>query len=434
MCHGGGCSGLNTHARQLQKEDRQKLERELRLYRLALEEAERQAMVEMQEHCRPVLQGFDADGNGYLSRDEFLEVVKQMGAGAANGCKRIGHGSLSPAAADRIVGYAMGEAQAPMALPALPKALLLAHAFVAEEVAMTDSLFDKYDTDKSGFLDIDQIVPLLQDALDAADKTQPKHLTAAAVMYILSRADVNYDHKVHKEELAPALAIWKLLQPSVKAIEAIEDARPSRALLAETGGEVNLEAIVDDVRAMIEEQEQQWADLPVARQVSEQAACRIASRTLPIGQAVEANAADEEAVPMAQVVEPTEPTSQGLPMGEAVKPMAASPAAAALTDPFGSLGSLALAGSEGARKHAVHPLEGAKVVKAGALSSVVMIRSGPVTSTVKVANGELRMAHRTAALRLAEQQRANLKKLDSAVAAAGVQPPRRNQSATCMIL
>ena len=121
-------------------------------------------------------------------------------------------------------------------------------------------------------------------------------------------------------------------------------------------------------------------------------------------------------------------------MGEAVKPMAASPAAAALTDPFGSLGSLALAGSEGARKHAVQPLEGAKVVKAGALSSVVMIRSGPVTSTVKVANGELRMAHRTAALRLAEQQRANLKKLDSAVAAAGVQPPRRNQSATCMIL
>ena len=436
-----GWSGLNTRARQLQREDRQKLERELRLYRLALEEAERQATVEMQEHCRPLLQRFDADGNGYLSRDEFLEVVKQMGAGAANGCKRIGHGSLSPAAADRIVGYAMGEAQAPMALPALPKALLLAHAFVAEEVAMTDSLFDKYDTDKSGFLDINQIVPLLQDALDAADKTQPKHLTAAAVMYILSRADVDYDHKVHKEELAPALAIWKLLQPSVKAIEAIEDARyktilgtPSRALLAETGGAVDLEAIVDDVRAMIEEEEQQWADLPVARPVSEQAACRIASRTLPIGQAVEANAADEEAVPMAQVVEPTEPTSQGLPMGEAVKPMAASPAAAALTDPFGSLGSLALAGSEGARKHAVHPLEGAKVVKAGALSSVLMIQSGPVTSTVKVANGELRMAHRTAALRLAEQQRANLKKLDSAVAAAGVQPPRRNQSATCMIL
>lgn len=422
---------MNTHARQLQREDRQKLERELRLYRLALEEAERQATVEMQEHCRPLLQRFDADGNGYLSRDEFLEVVKQMGAGAANGCKRIGHGSLSPAAADRIVGYAMGEAQAPMALPALPKALLLAHAFVAEEVAMTDSLFDKYDTDKSGFLDINQIVPLLQDALDAADKTQPKHLTAAAVMYILSRADVDYDHKVHKEELAPALAIWKLLQPSVKAIE---DARPFWALRAETGGEVDLEAIVDDVRAMIEEEEQQWADLPVARPVSEQAACRIASRTLPIGQAVEANAADEEAVPMAQVVEPTEPTSQGLPMGEAVKPMAASPAAAALTDPFGSLGSLALAGSEGARKHAVHPLEGAKVVKAGALSSVLMIQSGPVTSTVKVANGELRMAHRTAALRLAEQQRANLKKLDSAVAAAGVQPPRRNQSATCMIL
>ena len=210
---------MNTHARQLQKEDRKKLERELRLYQLALEEAERQATVEMQEHCRPLLQRFDADGNGYLSRDEFLEVVKQMGAGAANGCKRIGHGSLSPAAADRIVGYAMGEAQAPMALSALPKALLLAHAFVAEEVAMTDSLFDKYDTDKSGFLDIDQIVPLLQDALDAADKTQPKHLTAAAVMYILSRADVDYDHKVHKEELAPALAIWKLLQPSVKAIE-----------------------------------------------------------------------------------------------------------------------------------------------------------------------------------------------------------------------
>ena len=134
---------------------------------------------------------------------------------------------------------------------------------------------------------------------------------------------------------------------------------------------------------------------------------------------------------MAQVVEPTEPTSQGLPMGEAVKPMAASPAAAALTDPFGSLGSLALAGSEGARKHAVHPLEvaleGAEVVKAGVLSSVLMIRSGPVTSTVKVANGELRMAHRTAALRLAEQQRANLKKLDSAVAAAGVGPPQKNK-------
>ena len=142
---GGGGGGLPV---RLQKEDRQRLERELRLYRLALEEAERQATVEMQEHCRPLLQRFDADGNGYLSRDEFLEVVKQMGAGAANGCKRIGHGSLSPAAADRIVGYAMGEAQAPMALPALPKALLLAHAFVAEEVAMTDSLFDKYDTDK----------------------------------------------------------------------------------------------------------------------------------------------------------------------------------------------------------------------------------------------------------------------------------------------
>ena len=104
-----------------------------------------------------------------------------------------------------------------------------------------------------------------------------------------------------------------------------------------SGSEIE-EAIVDDVRAMIEEEEQQWADLPVARQVSDPTA----SQTLPIGQAVEANAADEEAVPMAQVVEPTEPTSQGLPMGEAVKPMAASPAAAALTDPFGSLGSLAL--------------------------------------------------------------------------------------------
>ena len=228
----------------------------------------------------------------------------------------------------------------------------------------------------------------------------------------------------------------RLAEDLKQRVAALKDALEEKeaALRAETGGEVDLEAIVDDVRAMIEEQEQQWADLPVARQVSEQAACRIASQTLPIGQAVEANAADEEAVPMAQVVEPTEPTSQGLPMGAAVKPMAASPAAAALTDPFGSLGSLALAGSEGARKHAVHPLEGAKVVKAGALSSVVMIRSGPVTSTVKVANGELRMAHRTAALRLAEQQRANLKKLDSAVAAAGVQPPRRNQSATCMIL
>ena len=48
-----------------------------------------------------------------------------------------------------------------------------------------------------------------------------------------------------------------------------------------------------------------------------------------------------------------------------------------------------------------------------------------MTSTVKVANGELRMAHRTAALRLAEQQRANLKKLDSAVATAGVGPPQK---------
>ena len=123
--HGGGGGGGGLPVR-LQKEDRQRLERELRLYRLALEEAERQAMVEMQERCRPVLQRFDADGNGYLSRDEFLEVVKQMGAGAANGCKRIGHGSLSPAAADRIVAYAMGEAQSRMALPALPEALLLA--------------------------------------------------------------------------------------------------------------------------------------------------------------------------------------------------------------------------------------------------------------------------------------------------------------------
>ena len=50
-----------------------------------------------------------------------------------------------------------------------------------------------------------------------------------------------------------------------------------------------------------------------------------------------------------------------------------------------------------------------------------------MTSTVKVANGELRMAHRTAALRLAEQQRANLKKLDSAVAAAGVGPPQKKK-------
>ena len=352
-----------------------------------------------------------------------------MGAGAANGCKRIGHGSLSPAAADRIVGYAMGEAQAPMALPALPKALLLAHAFVAEEVAMTDSLFDKYDTDKSGFLDIDQIVPLLQDALDAADKTQPKHLTAAAVMYILSRADVDYDHKVHKEELAPALAIWKLLQPSVKAIE---DARPFWALRAETGGEVDLEAIVDDVRAMIEEQEQQWADLPVARQVSDPTA----SQTLPIGQAVEANAADEEAVPMAQVVEPTEPTSQGLPMGEAVKPMAASPAAAALTDPFGSLGSLALAGSEGigewgATSTELHPLEGAEILVAGAVHSKVETRDG---RTIKVANSELRMARQVAAMRLAKQQKANLKKVDSAVAAAGVGPPQKKKSGMCALL
>ena len=196
---GGGRKGPKKETPADRAKNQEKLERELRLYRLALEEAERQAMVEMQEHCRPVLQGFDADGNGYLSRDEFLEVVKQMGAGAANGCKRIGHGSLSPAAADRIVGYAMGEAQAPMALPALPKALLLAHAFVAEEVAMTDSLFDKYDTERSGLLDIHPIVPLLQDALSAANKMQPRRLTAAAVMNLLSRADVNHDHKVHEE-------------------------------------------------------------------------------------------------------------------------------------------------------------------------------------------------------------------------------------------
>ena len=64
---------------------------------------------------------------------------------------------------------------------------------------MTDLPFDKYDTDRSGLLDIPPIVPLLQDAFNAANKMQPRRLTAAAVMNLLSRADVNHDHKVHEE-------------------------------------------------------------------------------------------------------------------------------------------------------------------------------------------------------------------------------------------
>ena len=43
-------------------------------------------------------------------------------------------------------------------------------------------------------------------------------------------------------------------------------------------------------------------------------------------------------------------------------------------------------------------------------------------------------ARQVAAMRLAKQQRANLKKVDSAVAAAGVGPPQKKKSGMCAFL
>ena len=213
---------------------------ECKAHRKALEEAEQDAMSKMQAQCKPLLDKFDTDSSGRLSRGEFVRLVQEMGGS-----------SLSPDAAERIVVYVMGASQAQLtaaaampvveaaampvveaaampvvevttmpvesavALSDLPKALLLAHAFIAEEAAATDALFDRYDTDGSGALDFKEVVSLLRDALNSIpDKKRPQ-LSASAVMFILSRADVNRDLKVSKQELAPALAIWRTLLPSM---------------------------------------------------------------------------------------------------------------------------------------------------------------------------------------------------------------------------
>lgn len=68
--------------------------------------------------------------------------------------------------------------------------------------------FERHDSNKSGALERDQLLNLLQEIATASD-SQYSHASEADVEFVISRCDKSGEGSINFSELGPAIATWK---------------------------------------------------------------------------------------------------------------------------------------------------------------------------------------------------------------------------------
>jgi Ca2+-binding EF-hand superfamily protein len=83
----------------------------------------------------------------------------------------------------------------------LPAAMAIMQAMI-EDAKELDEKFEKYDVNKSGELETDQLASLLKDLNNGEEVSQ------GDVDLVMQQADVSGSGAIKREELKPAIMIW----------------------------------------------------------------------------------------------------------------------------------------------------------------------------------------------------------------------------------
>lgn len=184
----------------------------------ALRQREHERRVRITAEIDVWFKRFDTNGDGMLQRDELRELLTWL------------HPSRPPTDANldliiekatAIESYSMriaGDPNGALSWHDVRPAVLQYNDYVKDQQYI-DTVFERYDTDRSGELDASELLHLLQ-------RIAPEELEVdeSDVEYILQQFDSNSDGVIDRNELLPLLAKWSHI-----AFEKVEEARHAKS-------------------------------------------------------------------------------------------------------------------------------------------------------------------------------------------------------------
>lgn len=151
-----------------------------------------------------ILKRYDATKTGMLNKDEVKNFAtaaleRDVTDEEVDLIMRIGGDTCDP----QITSAELPDAMAVLTGMIDDDANDIASSLTAKDI---DEKFEKYDVNKSGELEKDQLASLLKDLNDGADVPEPE------LTMVLKQADVSESGAIKREELKPAIMIWYSLQ------------------------------------------------------------------------------------------------------------------------------------------------------------------------------------------------------------------------------
>ena len=118
----------------------------------------------------------------------------------------------SEQAVNQLIRYVTGHQDLPVTVEQLPRLMIMLHDFT-QQAMLADAMMEKFDIDNSGKLEIEELLRLLKYTLRqvAPDAV----MSAGDVLYILTRCDLDGDMNLSRDELMPALSLWREIVPSL---------------------------------------------------------------------------------------------------------------------------------------------------------------------------------------------------------------------------
>jgi len=145
--------------------------------------------------------------------------------------------SPSEEAINHLIRHVTGHEALPVTHDSLPKLMIMLHDFT-QQAQFAEELMKQFDLDDSGKIEIEELLLLLKKVLRDARGAVDARMGAGDVLYILTRCDVDGDMRLSRDELVPALALWREIAPHLPVAHEDQDdeldaAAISRALVTE---------------------------------------------------------------------------------------------------------------------------------------------------------------------------------------------------------
>ena len=155
---------------------------------------------------------YDADQNGLLDATELSALLSFL---------RPELGLPDTALVEKMMGKAAGDGTRREAL----KAVVRRYVAYAQNQKWIDTVFAKFDTDRSGFFEREELFLVLKEFSPEGE------VAAEDVDYVWEQCDPDHDGKISRDELLPLAATYKLVaEKRMKRRLEEEEAAEARAL------------------------------------------------------------------------------------------------------------------------------------------------------------------------------------------------------------